>query len=56
MLNLQASIIIPILNRKNYLLRTLGFLEKQNFDDFEVIIVDQSNENLRLKGFLLKIV
>ncbi|MDD5638888.1 MAG: glycosyltransferase family A protein [Candidatus Pacebacteria bacterium] len=29
--NLKASVIIPTLNRKQYLLQTLGFLEKQDF-------------------------
>lgn len=32
--NLQASVIIPTLNRKKYLLQTLGFLEKQNFNNW----------------------
>ncbi|MDD5638998.1 MAG: glycosyltransferase [Candidatus Pacebacteria bacterium] len=52
--NLQASVIIPTLNRKKYLLQTLGFLKKQNFNDFEVIIVDQSEKELRLKEEELK--
>lgn len=49
MSELKASVIIPTLNRKSYLLQTLGFLEKQDFNNFEIIIVDQSDKNLRLK-------
>jgi glycosyltransferase involved in cell wall biosynthesis len=37
-----VSIVIPTLNRYDYLKDVLGDLEKQDYQNFEVIIVDQS--------------
>lgn len=39
------SIIIPTLNRKDKLLQTLMCLEQQQFIDFEVVIVEDGNNN-----------
>ena len=36
------SLVIPTLNRKKYLVKLLKSLDKQDFKDFEVIIVDQN--------------
>ncbi len=43
MANPKVSIIIPTLNRYNYLNAVLKDLEKQTYKNFEVIIYDQSN-------------
>ena len=37
-----ASVIIPTLNRGYALINTLGMLLKQDIDDYEIIVVDQS--------------
>lgn len=39
------SIIIPTYNRRKILESTLKALEKQNFEDFEVVIVDDGSED-----------
>lgn len=49
MSKLKVSIIIPTLNRKKYLLQTLKFLQAQNFNDFEILIIDQSDKKERLE-------
>ena len=36
------SLIVPTLNRKNYLVNLLKSLERQDLKDFEVIIIDQN--------------
>ncbi len=41
--NPLVSIVIPTLNRYEYLKDVLEDLEKQEYQNFEVIIVDQSN-------------
>ncbi|REE81979.1 GT2 family glycosyltransferase [Lutibacter oceani] len=38
----KVSVIIPTLNRYNYLIDVLKDLEKQDYQNFEVIVVDQS--------------
>ena len=38
-----VSVIIPTLNRYDYLERCITDLEKQNYKNFELIVVDQSN-------------
>jgi glycosyltransferase involved in cell wall biosynthesis len=38
-----VSVIIPTLNRYNYLERCITDLEKQNYKNFELIVVDQSD-------------
>lgn len=40
--NLKVSVIIPTLNRYNHLANVLNDLEAQDYKNFEVIIVDQS--------------
>jgi len=42
--NPKVSIIIPTLNRYVYLKDVLSDLEKQNYTNFEVIVIDQSEE------------
>lgn len=44
---MKLSIIIPTLNRYADLCNTLRDLFAQNFDDFEVIVIDQSDEKER---------
>lgn len=39
-----VSVIIPTLNRYNYLKNILSDLEKQDYDNFEVLICDQSDD------------
>lgn len=39
-----VSVVIPTINRAEVLLDTITDIIKQNFDDFEVIVVDQSDE------------
>ena len=52
-----VSVIIPTLNRYEYLKDVLADFEKQTFTNFEIIIVDQSHpfQNDFCKGFNLKI-
>ena len=40
------SVVIPTKNRAQEIARILDILKKQNFEDFEVIIVDESSNNL----------
>lgn len=46
---ITASVIIPTLDRPDFLAVTLRGLFYQSYDDFEIIIVDQGRENLALK-------
>lgn len=39
----KVSVVIPTLNRYDYLKDVLSDLEKQDYDNFEVIVVDQSD-------------
>lgn len=39
-----VSVVIPTINRAEVLLDTISDILKQDFDDFEVIVVDQSDE------------
>jgi glycosyltransferase involved in cell wall biosynthesis len=39
----KVTVIIPTLNRYKYLADVLGDLEKQDYRNFEVLVVDQSN-------------
>ena len=39
-----VSVVIPTINRAEVLLDTIADIIKQKFDDFEVIVVDQSDE------------
>ncbi len=39
-----VSVIIPTINRAEVLLDTISDMLKQEFDDFEIIVVDQSDE------------
>lgn len=41
--NPKISVIIPTLNRYDYLIDVLADLEKQNYNNFEIIICDQSD-------------
>ena len=57
----KVSIIIPTLNRYNYLKDVLHDLEQQDYTNFEVIIVDQSDnfktefyEDFKLDIYLIK--
>ena len=45
---MQASLIIPTLNRKELLLKALASLQGQSFSDFEILIIDQSDHPLLL--------
>ena len=38
----MVSVVIPTLNRYTYLKDVLEDLEKQDYENFEVIVVDQS--------------
>ncbi len=49
MANKYFSIIIPCLNEEKYLPKLLNNLTKQNFTDFEVIVVDGSSEDKTVK-------
>jgi glycosyltransferase involved in cell wall biosynthesis len=40
---MKFSIIIPTYNRKNLLIKCLNELEKQTFEDFEVIVIDDGS-------------
>lgn len=40
---MKFSIIIPTYNRKNLLIKCLNELEKQTYDDFEVIVIDDGS-------------
>lgn len=42
---MKFSLILPTLNRPQYVVECLNSLDKQNFNDFEVIIIDQSEDN-----------
>lgn len=47
------SVIIPTLNRNEILLTSLYDLLNQNFDPYEILIIDQSkSENLKVKNLL----
>ncbi|MEK7526392.1 MAG: glycosyltransferase [Patescibacteria group bacterium] len=43
------SIIIPCLNEEKYLPKLLGNLAKQNFTDFEVLVVDGNSQDRTIK-------
>ena len=48
----SVSLIIPSYSRQNILLNTLNEFSKQTFQDFEIIVVDQSkNKNKQLKNY-----
>ena len=40
------SLVVPTINRKTYLINLLRSLEKQDFKNFEVIIIDQNPRDL----------
>jgi len=42
--SLKLSIVIPTINRYSDLKNTLGCLYRQSFDDFEIIIIDQTEK------------
>ena len=46
---MEASIIIPTLNRHEIILQTLKYFENQTDSNFEIILVDQSDELLNFK-------
>lgn len=41
-MNPKVSVIVATLNRESFLLETIGDLLKQDFDSYEIVIVDQS--------------
>ena len=43
MSNTEVSIIVPIFNMQNYLYRCLESIERQNFKNFEVILIDDGS-------------
>jgi len=49
----MLSIIIPTLNEENYIGNLLECLKNQTFKDFEVVVVDSSDDNTRkvVRGF-----
>jgi len=42
---MKVSIIIPTINRYDDLENSIDYLLNQNFQDYEIIIIDQSNDN-----------
>lgn len=42
----EISIVIPTINRYNDLKNTLNDLSKQSFKNFEIIVIDQTEENI----------
>lgn len=44
----MLSIILPSLNRHQYVVTLLGDLERQTYTDFELVVVDQSKEKYQL--------
>jgi len=51
----KVSIIIPTLDRQNILINTLKDVLKQDYPDFEIIVVDQTKEpSSSLKDFISK--
>jgi GT2 family glycosyltransferase len=49
-----VSVIVPTLNREKFLIDTLNDLLTQNYDNYEIIVVDQSNElNQKVKEFVI---
>lgn len=49
-----VSIIIPSLNRKEYIINLLNDLKKQSFQDFEIIVTDQTKEPYNLSPELCR--
>lgn len=41
----KVSVIVPVHNRRDLLARTLEALDRQSFDDFELIVVDDGSED-----------
>lgn len=42
---LKVSVVIPTINRYQDLWKTLGYLNQQKFDSFEIIVVDQTENS-----------
>ena len=51
------SVIIPTYNMADHLMRSVKSVLRQNFKNFEIIIVDNySNDNTKKKSKILKII
>ena len=44
-MNLYISIIIPVYNTANYVARTLNSIIQQNFDGYEIILIDDGSRD-----------
>ena len=54
-MNPYISIIIPVYNTANYVARTLNSIIQQNFDGYEIILIDdgsRDNSNNICRGLL----
>ena len=51
---MKLSIIIPTLNRVDDLSRTLDYLEHQSFQDFEILVIDQSDLPKKWEGHRIR--
>ena len=53
----QISVVIPLYNKANYIERTLQSVINQNFNDYEIIIIDDGSTDsslIKVSGFLDK--
>ena len=41
---IKLSIVIPTINRYDDLEKTIGYLQKQNFEKYEILIIDQTDQ------------
>jgi glycosyltransferase involved in cell wall biosynthesis len=46
---MNCSIIIPFYNRADFLIETLDSINKQDFNDFEVLIVDDGSKSIEIE-------
>ena len=44
---MQLSIIIPTINRYEDLINTIGYLKDQSFTDYEILVIDQTDDHNR---------
>jgi glycosyltransferase involved in cell wall biosynthesis len=53
-MSIEISIVIPTINRYNDLFNTLNNLKNQNFQNFEILIIDQTDKALAQEVFFDK--
>ena len=41
--NIKVSVILPVFNEANYIKATLDSIINQNFNDYEVIVIDDGS-------------